>query len=166
MPRAIEIERLVEKIVARDPPEHVQHEAPFLIQMTIEKLDWRSVAIAYDRAAIAIGVLVEVAFAILADVPREFVGAKILLAPERFEVSREALVQPRVRPVAASQQVTPPLMREFVRDQRIAFEIEMCARVVQRIGGLRGRRSIFPPAKNGIRRRRVRVRSAMVGHPG
>src|SRR6267378_3369947 len=102
--------------------------------MTIEQIDRRAVAVAYDRPAIMIGILIEIAFAILADVPRELVGAKILLAPERFEVSREALVQPRVRPVAASQQVTPPLMRELVRDQRIAFKIEMRARVMQRIG--------------------------------
>src|SRR5260370_35710511 len=110
--------------------------------MAIEQFDWRAVAIAYNRAAVVIGVLVEIAFAILADLPRELVGPKILFAPERLEVSREALVQPGVRPVGASQQVAPPLMRELVRDQRIAFEIEMRARVVQRIGSLCGRRSI------------------------
>src|SRR5882724_11434736 len=111
--------------------------------MAIEQVDWSAIAIAYDRPAIVIRVLIEIAFAILADVPRELVGPEILLAPERLEVSCEALVQPCVRPVAASQQIAPPLMRQFVRDQRIAFEIEMRARVVQRIGGLRGRRSVF-----------------------
>src|SRR6266403_2051987 len=101
--------------------------------MAIEQFDRSAIAIAYDRTAIVIGILVEIAFAILADVPRELVGPKILFAPECLEVSREALVQPGVRPIAAGQQVAPPLMREFVRDQRIAFEIEMRARVVQRI---------------------------------
>src|SRR6267378_6533572 len=102
--------------------------------MAIEQVDWSAIAIAYDWPAIVVRVLIEIAFAILADVPRELVGPEILLAPERFEVSREALVQPRVRPIAASQQVAPPLMRELVRDQRIAFKIEMRARVMQRIG--------------------------------
>src|SRR5713101_1687990 len=133
--------------------------------MTIEKLDRRPVAIAYDRPAIVIGVLVEIALAILTDVPCELVGAKILLAPERFEVSCEALVQPCVRPVAAGQQIAPPLMSEFVRDQRIAFEIEMRTRVVKGIGGLRGRRSIFHPAENEIADRDLRVLRVRVGHP-
>src|SRR4029077_6125384 len=114
MARAIEVERLVEQIVAGDAPQNVQDEAPLLIQMTIEKLDRRAIAIAYDRPAITVGVFVEITFAILAPVPCEFVGHKIFLAPERLEVSCEALVQPRVRPVAASEQVAPPLMRELV----------------------------------------------------
>src|SRR5260370_38702184 len=96
--------------------------------MAIEQFDWRAVAIAYNRAAVVIGVLVETAFAILADVPRELVGPKILFAPERIEVRREALVQPGVPPVAASQQVAPPLMREVVRDPRIALEAKKCPR--------------------------------------
>src|SRR5712671_3475003 len=116
--------------------------------MAIKQVDWSAIAIAYDRPAIVIRVLIEIAFAILADVPRELVGAEILLAPERLEVSCEALVQPCVRPVAAGQQVAPPLMREFVRDQRIAFEIQMRTRVVQRIRGLRCGGSIFHPAEN------------------
>src|ERR1039458_7356161 len=73
-------------------------------------------------AAVVIGVLVEIGFAILPDIPRELVGAEILFAPQRLEVSRKALVEPRVRPIAAGQQIAPPLMSELVRDQRIALE--------------------------------------------
>src|SRR5882757_2246009 len=131
--------------------------------MTIEKLDWGAVAIAYDWPAIVIRVLVEIAFAILADVPCELVGPEIFFAPERLEVCREALDQPCVRPVAAGQQVAPPLMREFVRDQRIAFEIQMRARVMQRIGGLRGCRSIFHPAENEIADCDLRILRVRVG---
>src|SRR5882757_709115 len=87
MTRAIEIERLVEEVVAGDAPEHMQDQAALLIQMTIEQLDWGAIAIAHDWPAIVIGVLVEIAFAILADVPCELVGPEILLAPERLEVS-------------------------------------------------------------------------------
>src|SRR5260370_32857342 len=125
--------------------------------MAIEEIDRRPVAIAYDRPAIVIRVLIEIAFAILADVPCELVGAEILLAPQRLEVSREALVQPCVRPIAAGQQVAPPLMSEFVRDQWIAFEIEMRTRVVQRIRGLSGRGGVFHPAENEIVDRDLRV---------
>src|ERR1039458_4136216 len=100
--------------------------------MAIEQFDRRAISVAYDRAAVVIGVLFEIAFAILPDIPRELVGAEILFAPERLEVSREALVEPRVRPIAAGQQVAPPLMSELVRDQRIALEVEMRARVVKR----------------------------------
>src|SRR4029077_14252957 len=96
MTRAIEVERLVEQIVAGDAPQHVQNEAALLIQMTIEKLDRRAIAIAYDRPTITVGVVVEIAFAILAHVPCEFVGTEIFLAPECLEVSCEAFIQPRV----------------------------------------------------------------------
>src|ERR1700719_5407376 len=99
--------------------------------MAIEQIDRIAIAVAYDWAAVVIGVLVEIAFAILPDVPRELVGPEILLAPERLKVGREALVEPRVRPIATGKQVAPPLMRQFVRDQRIALEIKMRARVVQ-----------------------------------
>src|ERR1700691_6455651 len=105
--------------------------------MAIEQMDRVAITIAYDRPAVVIGVLVKIALAILPDVPRELVGPEILLAPQRLEVSREALVEPRVRPIAAGQQVAPPLMRELVRDQRIALGVEMRRRVVQRAGRFR-----------------------------
>src|ERR1700691_1815587 len=118
--------------------------------MAIEQIDRVAITIAYDRPAVVIGVLVKIALAILPDVPRELIGTEILLAPKRLEVSREALVEPRVRPIAAGQPITPPLMRQLVRGQRIALEVEMRARVVQRAVGLRRRRRVFHPAENKI----------------
>src|SRR5271156_1645897 len=108
--------------------------------MAIEQFDRRAIAVAYDRPPVIIGVLVEIRLAILPNIPSELVGAEIFLAPQRLEVRCEALVEPRMRPVAAGQQVAPPLMRQLVRDQRIALEIEMRARVMQSAVGLRCRR--------------------------
>src|SRR5208282_2374974 len=123
-----------------------------------------AIAVAYDRAAVAIGVLVEIGLAILADIPRELVGPKIFFAPERLEVGSEALVEPCVRPIAARQQIAPPLMSKLVRDQRIALEVEMRARVVQRAVGLRRRRSVFHPAEDKIADRDLRVLGVGIGH--
>src|SRR5882757_1257806 len=103
--------------------------------MTIEKIDRRAIAIAYDRAAIPMRIFVENAVTILSHVPRKLIGAEILLAPERLEIGCEAFIQPGVRPIAAGEQITPPLMRQFVCDQRIAFEIEVSARIMHRVGG-------------------------------
>ncbi len=69
-----------------------------------------------------------------------------------------------MRPIAASQQVAPPLMSQLVRDQRIALEIEMRARVVQRAFGLRRRRRIFHPAENKIADCDLRILGVRVGH--
>src|ERR1700722_19769913 len=96
MPRAIEVQRFVKQIVAGDAPQHVQHQAALLVEMPIEQIDRIAITVTYDRAAVMIGVLVEIAFAILPDVPRELVGPEILLAPERLEIRREAFVEPCV----------------------------------------------------------------------
>ena len=56
------------------------------------------------------------------------------------------------------------MMREFVRDQRIAFEIKMRPRVMQRIGGLRGRRRVFHSAENEIADRYLRILRVRIGH--
>ena len=55
-------------------------------------------------------------------------------------------------------------MRQLVRDQRIALEIEMCARVVQRAVGLRRRRRVFHSAENKIADRHLRILGVRVGH--
>ena len=55
-------------------------------------------------------------------------------------------------------------MRQFVRDQRIALEVEMRARVVQRAVGLRRRRRVFHPAENKIADRDLRILGVRIGH--
>ena len=55
-------------------------------------------------------------------------------------------------------------MGQLVRDQRIALEIEMRARVVQRAFGLRRRRRIFHPAENEIADRDLRILGVRVRH--
>ena len=55
-------------------------------------------------------------------------------------------------------------MRQLVRDQRIALEVEMRARVVQRAFGLRRRRRVFHPAENKIADRDLRILGVRVGH--
>src|SRR5215469_5095257 len=65
VPRAIEVQRLKKKIVADLAPEHVQDETALLVEMAIEQLDRRAIAVAHDGPAVAMRVFVEVAVAIL-----------------------------------------------------------------------------------------------------
>src|SRR5262249_27264984 len=75
--------------------------------------------------------------------PAVLLGPCLGLDPDALEKSREALVEPPMRPVATGQKIPEPLMRELMRDQRIAREIRMRARVVQGEIGLRRVGSVF-----------------------
>ena len=56
-----------------------------------------------------------------------------VLAPDVLEVGGEAFVQPRLGPLAAGQQIAPPLVRQLVRDQAVDVVVERGPLVEQRM---------------------------------
>src|SRR5579875_3700150 len=85
MANRVKLERLEKKPIAEQAPKHVQHQAALFVQMAVEQLDWRLVAITHDRPAIMVAVLGQIALTILLEVPSEFVRPQILFAPQRLE---------------------------------------------------------------------------------
>src|SRR6185437_13850665 len=76
--------------------------------------------------------------------------ARIVLDPNSLHESSEAFVQPSMRPIAAGQKISEPLVRKLVRDKSIAREIQMRSLVVKSEIGLSRSGSVFHPAENEI----------------
>ena len=126
-------ERLVERVVAEHVAQHVQDAAALLVQVVIEDVDRLVVELGRDRAAIAAGVLAEVALRPLVELEVGGVAALVMLAPDVLGVGREALVEPALAPVAARDQIAEPLVRELVRDQRVDVVVDRGALVEQHV---------------------------------
>ena len=80
-----------------------------------------------------------------------------VLALDVLEVRREALVQPAVRPVAARDEVAEPLVRELVRDEVVARDVEARALVEQHVLVQRRRRRVLHPAEDEVAHDDLRV---------
>ena len=80
----------------------------------------------------------------------ELVGPQVILLPQRLEVAGEPLVEPQVRPVAAGQEVAPPLVGELVGDQAVGVVVDKGAGVVQDAVAQRGRRGVLHPAPEAL----------------
>ena len=128
----------------------MEHGRTLLVEVTVENFDRVAERVADDRPAVAGGIFLEIVAHPAEDVVEILIVAEIGLAPDAFEEGREALVEPRVRPIAAGDQIAEPLVREFVRDERIAREIEMGDGVVQRPVCLRGGRRILHAAEDEV----------------
>ena len=125
--------------------------------MAVEEFDGVAEAVADDRAAVAIGVFFQIPLDAAEDVVEILVVSEVRFAEHRLEVRGEAFVEPCVRPIAAREQIAEPLMRQLVRNERIAREIQVRAFVVQRAFGLRGRRGVFHAAEDEVRHGDLRV---------
>ncbi len=134
------------------------------VEVAVEQLDRIAIDVAHDRAAVALAVLIEIAADDLEDVALVFIPAAARFHPDRFEIGREAFVEPGLRPIAAGDEIAEPLVRELVRDERFAREIEVRALVVQRAVGLRRRARVLHPAEDEIGDRDLRVARVRVRH--
>ena len=82
--------------------------------MAVEDLDGISKRIANDRPLIPIRPFFQVRRHAFENIVEIFVVAKVGFAPNGFHESSETLVEPRVGPIAAREQVAKPLMSELV----------------------------------------------------
>ena len=94
--------------------------------------------------------LVEVAVGVDEQLEVGLVAPLGVLAPDVLEVGGEAFVEPGLGPLAAGQQIAPPLVRQLVRDQRLDVVIERGALVEQREVGQRRRGGVLHAAEDEL----------------
>src|SRR5579872_6175669 len=73
MARAVEIQRFEKQLVADRAPQHMQHEAALLVEMSIEQLDRRAILVGDDGTPVRARILIDNRHSILAKVPRKLV---------------------------------------------------------------------------------------------
>src|SRR5262249_1553411 len=117
VPRQISVHALEEERVAEVPAEQVQDARALLVKVTIEDVYRRLVVLAHDRALVAAAGLAEVRLHIALDAVVVLVASLVRLAIDVLHERREPLVEPRVRPVPAGDQIAEPLVGELVRDE-------------------------------------------------
>ncbi len=116
-----------------------------------------------DRAAIAAGVLAEVRVRPLLELEVGGVATLVVLAPDVLGVGREALVEPALAPVAARHEITEPLVRELVTDERVDVVVDRGAIVEQHgVGERRGAR-VLHPAEDEVGDEHLRVARIRIG---
>lgn len=150
------MDRALEGRVAQLAPQHVQDPAALRVRVPVEHRGGVAILAGHDRSLVALG-LVEVAARHAAAVQVEGVATLGVLEPQRGEVGSEALVEPHVRPLAAGQEVAPPLVRELVGDQRVAIFDGGEVGGIDRAIGERGRRDVLHAAERELLHGRLRV---------
>src|SRR5690606_18144419 len=83
----------------------MQYEPPLFIQMAVEQVDGLVVITADNGALIARARLAQVGVQVTGNPVFVLVRAKPMLPLQVFEVGRETLVQPSVRPIATGDEV-------------------------------------------------------------
>ena len=152
-------ERGVTQLVAQ----HVDDAAAFFVQVGVEQVDRLVVLPADDRPLVAPG-LVQVAVGVDEQLQVGLVAPLGVFAPDIFEVGREPLVQPRLGPLAAGEQVAPPLVGELVRHQAFHVVIDRGALVEQHQVGQRRRGGVLHAAEDEFGHRDLAVARVGVRH--
>ncbi len=152
---AVAVDRAPEDVVAEPAPEAVEDPRSLGVGAAVE--DGLGVGVAVVHHGAALAAVVGRAARLLVHVVLELVGAVLLLVPERLEVGGEPLVEPDVRPVAAREEVAPPLMGELVRDEAVRVVVEVCALVVERPLVQRGGGDVLHAAPAELLDRALRV---------
>jgi hypothetical protein len=80
-----------------------------------------------------------------------------VLAPEVLGVGGEALVEPDLRPVLAGDQITPPLVGQFVGDDVVIVEVDLRPLVEQAAVGHGRRRGVLHRAEEEVVDQRLRI---------
>src|SRR4051812_23148890 len=92
--------------------------------MPVEQIERLDVVSADDRPLVARGRFAQIGIDVAGHAVIVLVATEAMLALEMLAESREAFVQPRVRPVAASDVVAEPLMSQLVSDQIARADVE------------------------------------------
>ena len=107
-----------ERLVAHQPPQHVQHHRALVVDERAEdpavRLDVAEAIAEIDRA---LRRHVDGPSPHLPQHGRERLGAALALGVERGEVLREALAEPLLVIVLPADRLAPPLVRELVREE-------------------------------------------------
>ena len=148
LPR-VEADRPPEGGVAQLVPQHVEDASALLVEVRVEQVNRLLVLPADDGALIAPG-LGQVTVGVDQQLEVRLVASLGVLAPDVLEVRREALVQPRLGPLAARQQVAPPLVRQLVRHQPLDVVIDRGALVEQDQLGQRRRGGVLHAAEDEL----------------
>ena len=150
--RDVVVDRRPPRGVAQLIAEHVEDDPALLVEMTVEDLQRLRIGLLHQRSPVAAGVLLEVERPVAHHLVAELVPAVGVLDEQLVEVGREALVEPAVRPLAAGQQVTEPLVRQLVRRQRVTAldDVRVRTLVVQHRVGHRGRRGVLHAAEDEV----------------
>jgi len=90
----------------------------------VEEVDGLLVVPAHDGALIAPSGLPEVRRDVGRDAVLVLLGSEAIFSFDVLEVSRKALVEPGVGPVAARDVVPEPVVRELVRHEVVARDVE------------------------------------------
>src|SRR5208283_2448519 len=105
-------DRTPEASVIELTTQHMERSTGFFIKVAVEDLDRVAVPIADDRTAVALGIFLEITRNAAKDVIQILVVSQVGLAPDALEVRCKPFVEPRLRPVAAGEQVAEPLVGE------------------------------------------------------
>src|SRR5262249_13796813 len=127
---AVVFQAIEEEILAQNVVEHPQNHASFVVNMGVEQFDRGRVMSPHDGATVR-GVFLEVSLGGLIQLVTILILAQMMTRIESFEVIRESLAQPNVRPISGSDQVPPPLMSQLMGDKAIAFEIDIGSLIVE-----------------------------------
>ena len=145
----VEADRPPERGVAQLVPQHVEDASALLVEVRVEQVDRLLVLPADDGTLIAPG-LVQVTLGVDQQLEVGLVASLGVLAPDVLEVRREALVQPRLGPLAAGQQVAPPLVGQLVRHQALDVVIDRGPLVEQHQIGQRRRGGVLHAAEDEL----------------
>ena len=156
-------DRAPERGVAQLVPQHVQDAPAFFVEVRVEQVDRLVVLSADDRTLVAPR-LVQVAVGVDEQLEVGLVAALGVLAPDVLEVGREPFVQPGLGPLAAGEQVAPPLVGELVRHQAVDVVIERGALVEQHQVGQRRRGGVLHAAEDELGDRDLAVARVGVRH--
>ncbi|MCG3160035.1 MAG: hypothetical protein JMDDDDMK_01067 [Acidobacteria bacterium] len=150
-------QRSEERVVAQFPPEHIQHALAFFVSVPVHHVFGKTIAVRDNRSAVARAIFAQVSQEVLEQNEARLVASARVFIPEVFAVSRKAFVEPDVRPVFASHQIAPPLMRQFVRDDVVVTQINRRVVVQQAAVGEGRSRSVLHRAEQKVVHQNLRV---------
>ena len=138
-----------ERPVAQLVPQHVQHASPLFVEVGVEEMN-RLVVLPADHRPLVTPRLGQVAVGVDQQLVVGLVAPLGVLAPDVLEVGGEPFVQPGLGPLAAGQQIAPPLVRQLVRDEAVDVVIQRGPLVEQRQIGQRGGAGVLHPAEDEL----------------
>src|SRR6266516_6255244 len=113
--RDVGMDRAFEGCFAELMAQHMEYPGTFFVKMSVEQRKAIVMVDIVDDGTAVMSIFTQIILLEAEHRLLEIVCTQIVFSPELLKVCSKAFVQPTIRPVTAGQQVTKPLMSQFVR---------------------------------------------------